>query len=157
MANGISLGALRTEIEQKAKSFSFEEVAAARDGSICPPYSLEKGGLYLEASIHKHYRAVPWATWEQVIRHYSFHQRPYVDEFRDCDEYARVLYGMASWEFGLTGVAFVRDNTGAHAYCLLLVRDGEEVKWLFFDPQGNQKVNSLGGRYQMKDGEINFG
>lgn len=124
MANGINLTRLRAEIRRHVKIYSQSDVI--REYGDHPAHgSAGAYGLWLDVSVDREYAAVPLDTWRKLLQHYSIWRRPYITDSRDCDEYAKALFGLPGWQHEINGVAYIRDNSSLHAYNLLLVRSLE--------------------------------
>lgn len=135
MANGIDLTLLRRPIKKSRIVCAPEDVRSEFDRHPAGPFPGKVNvGMRLSIPAGRDYHAVPLNVWRQALQHFSLWRRPYVEDERDCDDYAKALWGLVHWDLGLNAAAYVRDNDSKHAYNVLLAVDGGKLRVHVYDP-----------------------
>ena len=77
-------------------------------------------------------------------------QKPYIEDFRDCDDYALWFKAMCSLNYGITSTGLVRDYSSGHAYNSVVFPEGNVMLFepqtdsLTFITKRNRKMYGLG-------------
>lgn len=168
MANGIDLTLLRREIRKSRIVCAPEDVRSEFERHPAGPVPGKVNvGMWLDIPAGRDYHAVPLTVWRRALEHYSLGRRPYVEDERDCDDYAKALWGLVHWDLGLNAAAYVRDNGSKHAYNVLLAVHGGKLRIHVYDPGWDRWYYPprAGGSYPpadephhpMRQGLITFG
>lgn len=83
------------------------------------------------------YWTVPKETWGMFLDWSRIDKFKYVEERRDCDDFAKALWGNAALHFKLNSMCLIVDFSGYHAYNGVLTSDGE---FLIIEPQTDDIV-----------------
>ena len=128
MANGINLSALRRAVAREGQWRKWRDIG--RD--IRHRYPASR----LQLRILDHcYWCVPRGAALDIVQHIGAHKSRYLGDRRDCDDFAGFLKYGASHGLGVSSIAFVNDESAAHAYNLIIALDKKEVDIFAVEPQ----------------------
>ena len=92
------------------------------------------------------------SEFKQIVAFNDIDQRKYIGQRFDCDNFAISFKGQVATDFGLNNVGLVIDNSGGHAYNIVVFSNGEVE---LFEPQ-NDSFPEKGSHqsYAFKEGII---
>lgn len=140
----------RREVNQAIKAtavtFGWTEYIEALLAMPLKSFGLAEGDALLKNVLlpldAEKFRCLPWETWELFLRWSRVDSFKWVEEYRDCDDYAMFLKGQASIHFKVNGIVFMGDYSGGHAYNLLgTVKDDGTLGFKVLEPQTDGIVN----------------
>lgn len=107
------------------------------------------------------FTALPMSTWQAILKWSDVDRVRYVASRRDCDNFALALSGQVSLRLAVNGCGVVVDYSGCHAYCCLLVADGDDLQVVLCEPQSDglpKAGDTLSGHeaYKAEQGFILF-
>ncbi|MFA5377205.1 MAG: hypothetical protein WC455_15755 [Dehalococcoidia bacterium] len=114
------------------------------DGDTVRKELLALGLQFLYQLDTTYYYTTVWG-WEQAVawvrKTYKFPK--YTDQKFDCDDFAILMKGLISSEFGLSTCAFIIGNEGRHAFNLCRVgTEFPATEWKMLEPQtGEWRTN----------------
>lgn len=80
----------------------------------------------------------------------------YIPEFRDCEDFAKIVSAHASEHFAVNSFGVVIDLSGKHAYNLVPYHTKRGLNVLVFEPQTDQPIKRFTKQYAMNCGELRF-
>ena len=106
--------------------------------------------------LDKFYRVPSDAGFRNSIKGMWGHQRDYTAETYDCDNFATWFWAWAAG-LGMTSVGMVLDDSGQHAYNVVVTYTGTELEAHFVEPQTGEYVAIRRGKYQLTSALILVG
>ena len=113
---GMDEVALRARIEEERAQVSRRQVIKAVKESALQELNVEFSG---DGTL----TALPMALWTELLEWSDVDRVEYVKDKRTCSTFAVALAGQIALRFAVDGIGLVRDWSGGHAYCALLVKD----------------------------------
>lgn len=87
------------------------------------------------------YNIISLAAWKMLLAWSWVDKFQYVADRRDCDDYAKYLWGQVPMRLKVNGIGLVCDYSGGHAYNVVVTFEGDGPPILaFVEPQTDQFV-----------------
>ena len=108
------------------------------------------------------YYLTDWQTWQKIIEFDWLDEKEYINEIRDCDNFAYSFSSRMSNWFGLNSAgrcsgwvysAKTGKRLGAHAFNLILAYDGKEIVPYLFEPMTDEWTIWKGQRTKLGNWE----
>jgi hypothetical protein len=84
------------------------------------------------------YYTVDSNTFKRIIEWDWTDTRKYLVDLFDCDKFAMYFKSRIAIEFKINAIAVILDYSSAHAYNLVILKDGNQVKYYLYEPQTDQ-------------------
>ena len=100
-----------------------------------------------------HVYTVPTKEYiSKIIEYSSINKQEYINDKKDCDDFAKAFYAETSFLYGITAVALVIDFSSNHAYNVFWMKEGNLLKIQVIEPQTDeiQVIGEAG--YEAKSG-----
>lgn len=91
------------------------------------------------------------AKFERILAWDWTNTKQYTKDQFDCDDYAFLMKANATYFYGINSVGLVIDNSGKHAYNIIVFSD-KTAK--IFEPQSDKWIEPGEGLYLMEEGTI---
>ena len=86
-----------------------------------------------------HVYTVPTKKYiSKIIEVSSIDKQEYINDKKDCDDFARTFYAETSFIYGVTAVALVIDFSSNHAYNIFWMKEGNLLKLQVIEPQTDE-------------------
>lgn len=135
-------------VRKTAKTVSGAELTEAWKAS-----QLSKLGLWY---LDSRFRALPLATWKQVLAYNTVDKSRYKSDHFDCDNFAICLAGDAAQRWGVNGIGIVIDISAGHAYNCVLTYDDGKLDLQIVEPQTDELIHRAVPGYSAWKGTIIF-
>lgn len=90
--------------------------------------------------------SLPMDVWQEILKWSDIDRIRYVRDQRTCSNFALGLAGQVAMRCGVDGCGAVVDFSGGHAYCCLLVQDGQGgIRIALVEPQSD-RTPTIGDR-----------
>lgn len=136
---------VREAIKKTAVVFGWEDYVGALLNTPLENFGLAEGDALVENILlpldAETFRCLPWETWEMFLQWSRVDKFKWVEEYRDCDDYAGFLKFQASMKFKVNGIVFLGDYSGGHAYNMLgTVKDDGSLGFTLLEPQTDGRL-----------------
>jgi len=84
------------------------------------------------------YYTVDSNTFKKIIQWDWTDTRKYLVDLFDCDKFAIYFKSRISIDFHINAIAVILDYSSGHAYNIVILKDGNQVKWYLYEPQTDQ-------------------
>jgi len=88
--------------------------------------------------LDRDYYTVDFDTFKRIIEWDWTDTRKYILDLFDCDKFAIYFKSRVAIEFKVNAIAVVLDYSSGHAYNVVILKDGDQVKWYIYEPQTDE-------------------
>lgn len=99
------------------------------------------------------YKVVGDDMFDRILRETQVDAIQWQSNDYDCEDIARKFVTRCV-DLGINSVGRVMSWSGGHAFCVAIIQDGKGVKPVFVEPQTDQIIESLTGKYSLDNALI---
>ena len=162
-ADPVQKDGFQDAINADLTEFSAKQVGQALLDKVCIPYGcrekvfiMEKGDSVRAQPFRltdKYYKVLPIDRIQLVLDKTKVDEIEWEAEEYDCDDIARKLVTRCV-DLGINSVGRIMSWSGEHAFCIAIVYDGDELDFVFIEPQTDEIITSLEGKYDLSNALI---
>jgi hypothetical protein len=96
-----------------------------------------KGGLEGWLRLDLTYYTTDIDTFKKIVGWDWADTRKYISETFDCDKFSMYFKSRVAIDFGINSVGVVLDYSAEHAYNLVILKEGDGIRWYLYEPQND--------------------
>ena len=97
-----------------------------------------KGGFEGWLRLDLTYYTTDIDTFKKIVGWDWSDTRKYISETFDCDKFAMYFKSRVAIDFGINAVGVVLDYSAEHAYNLVILKEGDGIRWYLYEPQNDK-------------------
>lgn len=154
---------LKRAIERDVKAFSQNEIANAMLNELCIKFGCRESAYVMEEgrSINVQpfrltdgtYKVVSRNMLQRILRETKVDAIEWQSDSYDCEDIAR-KFATRCADLGINSVGRVMSWSGRHAFCIAVVQSGDGVAFEFIEPQTDEFIEVLEGKYDLSNALI---
>lgn len=154
---------LMAAIAGDASEVDANTIANALLNKVCVPHNCREDAFVMEKGesvrvqpfrlTDSSYKVVSRSMLERILKETQIDAIVWQESDYDCEDIARKFVTRCV-DLGINSVGRVMSWSGNHAFCVAVVKDGNGVDFVFLEPQTDQIVDVLEGKYDLNNALI---
>lgn len=156
--NASDFSELSEAIRESVRDVDVSEVANLLLNKVCIPLNCREDAFIMETgetvraqpfrTTDKIYSVPTFEMLQRVLRETQVDAIKWQRETMDCEKIAR-LFTTRCCDLGIDSVGRVCSWSGGHAFCVAIVFKGENLDVVFIEPQTDEIITELTGKYDL--------